>query len=156
MSDHFCKASQPEVSLCHYSPSAPRHLCHHPPPPDPHVEQKERERDQHKPVSRFVRRCPPAHLASAPITALNPKLPAILLAHLLWRPVQPNQDEDHPVGLPRVAASPLRRREDAADGQLDRLSAMLWVREGIGCAITLPSVAQGAVFTVRFISRTRA
>src|SRR3989304_10283774 len=142
--DELRESAQLQTLGVEPAPTAARDLGEEPEQMNPDVQQKETQGDQHETVGGIVRRRPAAHLPGAPVTACDAEATAILSAGLARRPVQVDQNEDHPIGVALQAFGALGGGEHATDRQLGREGSGGGTLEGIRRPIALVPVTQGA------------
>src|SRR3990172_3026976 len=142
--DELRESAQLQTLGVEPAPTAARDLGEEPAQMNPDVQQKETQGDQHETVGGIVRRRPAAHLPGAPVAAFDAEATAVLSAGLARRPVQVDQNEDHPIGAALQAFGALGRGEYATDREFGREGRVRGAMEGVRRPIALVALAQRA------------
>src|SRR5258708_597541 len=124
--------------------AAARYLREQPAQIDPNVQQNETDRDEHKAVRGILRRRPATDRARAAVTRFDPEAPAVLAARLTRRPVQMDQNKDHPLAAPLQAFRALGGSEHTTHRELGRKGGLVGAMERVSRSITFVPLAQCA------------
>ena len=109
---------------------------------DPDVQQKEANGNQHEAVGGIFRSRPAADLARASVARFDAEAAAVSAARLAGRPVQVDENEDHPFGMPFQPFGALGRGEHPAHRQLNREARLVGAVEGV--SRPTPALPSGA------------
>jgi len=113
----------------------------------PKIKQHEAQANQQKSV-RWVRRSrPTADLAGATVARLDSEATPVLSARLPWRPIQFDQDEDHPIDFALMAAGAFGGGEHAANRQFGHEGRLAGTVKRIVSALATRPLAQGPCAT---------
>lgn len=151
MSDELGKAAQAKVCF-HQQPPAPARLSRKQPAQlDPHVQQKERERDQQESVSRVISSRPTAQLTRTTVARFDPESATILLSDRFGRHLAIDENEDQPLHFLLFTAGSFRGRQASRNRHANFRCAVLGTTEGVFSHIAVLSHTQSTHAT-RFAS----
>src|SRR5712691_3848670 len=142
--EELCQAGQLQALGVKPAPTATWDLSEKPAQKDPDVQQKEAQRDQHEAVGGILRGRPAADLAGASVARFDAEAAAVLAARLVGRPVQLDENEDHPVSPSFHALGALGGGEHTTNRQFSREGRLASAVEGIPRPITFVPLAQRA------------